>query len=218
MSTSNHRLMPNLWFFCLIASALLIVGFILGYLNPGSFRAALTPSISQIIKLVDKTHGHDSWAYTFFNIFFHNVLTCILLIFLGFIVGIFPTIMLWTNGLLLGFVISIGHMQKGIPWWKMMVFGILPHGIFEFPALIWAGALGFANGYAMLRTVVPKKQKSNVIAQTTPNRAVDESRLLVDSLWRSIRMLPIIVGLLLIAGLVESSITPHLIQWGIERT
>jgi stage II sporulation protein M len=220
--STDKKTGPNLWFFFGISISLLVLGGMLGYLRPESFRAALTPSISQIIKLVDKTHGQDAWLYTFGDIFFHNVLACLALIFLGFLLGIFPTVMLWTNGVLLGFVIALGELQKGIPAWKLMVFGILPHGVFELPALAWAGALGFANGYALLRVILSLFNQGGQ-AKSPPRetsfselRAPRSQSLLSSALIRSFKMLPYILCLLFIAGLVESTVTPHVIRWGIK--
>lgn len=203
--------------FVTISALLFGVGLVSGYAFPSRFRGTLTPSLRKLVELVDKTHGAHSWLYTFANIFFHNVWAALSLIVLGFLFGLFPALNMWTNGLLVGFVIALTAEQRGVPAWKMLLFGIAPHGIFELPALVWAGALGLANGFAVVRTVIAWFQRDS---ERDPAEPMEAARGAVPplkpALRRSLRTLPYIVGMLLVAALIESSITPVLLQWAIH--
>jgi len=77
-----------------------------------------------------------SWQLMIF-IFLHNSTAAFLMIILGLFFGIPPLISIAANGLLAGIVISKAVTQKGIGF---TLATILPHGIFEIPAVILAAS------------------------------------------------------------------------------
>ncbi len=72
----------------------------------------------------------------------NNLKSTFLSIFFGIVFGIFPFIALISNGYLLGFVASLSVQQSGI----LSLFSLVPHGIFEFPAIFISMALGLKLG------------------------------------------------------------------------
>ena len=90
---------------------------------------------------------------------FPNILFSNLRIVLSMIVGAFifslPTIInLLYNGVLFGFLI-LYILRSNI----LLIFLILPHGIFEIPAMMLAGAAGFKIPYEIIRYLMGKKEQ-----------------------------------------------------------
>lgn len=156
-----------------------------------------------------ETKAAHSTLFTFWTIFSHNVMISAAFIILGFVFGIFPAIYMWVNGLLMGFVVSISNQQAHIPAWKVFVYGMLPHGIFELTAIIWAAALGMANGFAVLGAIGVRGRE--------PAREAGGTSGVRFAFRRSVRGFAYIVGMLFVAAIIESTLTPIIINWGIHH-
>ncbi|WRP06591.1 stage II sporulation protein M [Rossellomorea aquimaris] len=116
--------------------------------------------------------------------FVTNIIACSLLI-LGLVSFGIPTIFgLFLNGLILGVVIDTKYME-GMNILKIFT-GIMTHGILELPALIIAGYIGL-KGFSFY---------------------FDKNKE-----WKkNLKLILLITGLLIGAGLIEALITPLLIQ------
>jgi len=66
----------------------------------------------------------------------------------GVIFALFPIFFLFSNGFILGMLYVLTQETLGTAGY---LAGILPHGVFEIPALILSGALGLRLGYAFVR-------------------------------------------------------------------
>jgi len=75
-------------------------------------------------------------------IFFNNVQSSFYAVFFGILFGIMPLFSSITNGYLLGFVALISVKAQGF----LVLWKVLPHGIFELPALFISLGLGFKLG------------------------------------------------------------------------
>lgn len=84
-------------------------------------------------------------------IFLNNSIKALLVIVLGYTLGIPPFIFLVVNGLLVGVVLGATSAVAG-PW--AAVPGLVPHGIIEVPALLLASALGFRVALAVIRRIL----------------------------------------------------------------
>ena len=125
-------------------------------------------------------------------IFIKNVSALLLSFVLSPIFCLVPILALTVNGWLLAFVSSVVVQEKSLGF---LLAGLLPHGIFELPALIMgeAAALGFGT---IAITALFKKEKRN---------------LLLPSLKQNSRYLMIAFTLLLPAAIIETYITPLLL-------
>lgn len=199
-----------------VAIALLVVGCAAGALWPQHFSALLAPSMKQLHEFAQQTNAFHSPLHTSVVIFLHNLLAALCVMMLSGVVsgGIYPAWALWLNGLAIGYVVSVGGHQLGAPDWRMFVFGMLPHGLFELTAFIWSGVLGIRLGYVVLRVIW---RQLTVRGRITRDGLVRSS--LEPSLWmeckRVLLRIPYIVGLLMLAAAIEGTITPHLIEQGI---
>jgi len=86
-------------------------------------------------------------------IFLNNFLVCIAAILLAFIIAIVPVVLALTNGYVIGYVCRLSVNQEGI----LSLWRLLPHGIFELPAIFIGLGLGLSIGSSLF-TVNPEKE------------------------------------------------------------
>jgi stage II sporulation protein M len=73
------------------------------------------------------------------KLFTNNIETCILLFLGGASFGILTIFIMSLNGIVIGAIMEIIHKDHS---WAFIGAALIPHGIFEIPAFIIAGALG----------------------------------------------------------------------------
>jgi stage II sporulation protein M len=73
-------------------------------------------------------------------LFFNNLQACLIMFLGGASFGILTAFMIISNGFVIGSIVEIIRQQKGAVF---IAAGLLPHGIFEIPAFIISGTLGF---------------------------------------------------------------------------
>jgi stage II sporulation protein M len=132
--------------------------------------------------------------FTVIFLFLKNSLTAALAFLLGPLLLLFPAGVLLLNGFMVGFVGSAVANQVSI---QTAFSSLVPHGIFELPALIFASAAGFRFGVAALR-------KASALL-----RRRDYS--LYFELNSAFRLFIIAVALLLIAAVIETYVTPFIV-------
>jgi stage II sporulation protein M len=84
----------------------------------------------------------ESWIVAV-KLFINNLQVSMILFAGGATFGVLTCVILLSNGLLVGGVIELVRQQQGLVY---AAAAILPHGIFEVPAILTAGALGIHLG------------------------------------------------------------------------
>ncbi len=113
-------------------------------------------------------------------LFMNNVKSSFFGLLFGVLFGVFPVIATFINGYFLGFVSNLTIRSEGV----FVLWRILPHGIFELPAVFISFGLGIKLGTFIFQ------EKSR--------------EAFVDYLWNSIRVfLLVILPLLIIAAIIE---------------
>lgn len=111
----------------------------------GFFIPAPDSIFNQILIFIDellsKTDGMSQTELIRF-IFLNNVQSSFVGLFFGALLGIFPLIAIIVNGYLLGFVSSMSVNLEGI----FILWKLVPHGIFELPAVFISMGLGLKLG------------------------------------------------------------------------
>ena len=155
----------------------------------GFFVLPPEPILGQIFKfireLLDKTQKM-SMAELIRFIFLNNLQSSFFSMTLGVFLGIFPIIAIILNGYMLGFVASFSVKSQGV----FILWKILPHGIFELPAIFISTGLGLRLGISVF-----KKKKEKKLEQLKKN------------FWRSFKVfLLVVIPLLIIAAIIEGSL------------
>ncbi len=125
------------------------------------------------------------------KIFLNNLQSCLLLFLGGASLGVVTAFVLAANGLVIGAIIEVVREQEGLPF---VIAAIAPHGIFEVPGFVIAGALGFLLARALWRDLQGKEDAG------------------VSSIRLGRYFLMIVVPLIAVAAIIEAFITPEIIQ------
>lgn len=128
-------------------------------------------------------------------IFFNNFLASLSVMFLGIILGIPPLLGLFSNGALLGYLMTALSNEE-VPVFVFVVLGILPHGIFELPAFFISAALGLKTGFHLIFPILPKNRRQSIVF-----------------IWKEYGALfPLVIWLLLLGAIIEILVTPRLLS------
>ena len=136
-------------------------------------------------------------GFSFPTIWGHNLQAIVVILLLGlFSFGVLGTLVYLLNMGIIGAVLAlIGALGGSVV--KMGVYGILPHGIFEIPALILASA---AILYIGVMLVTPR-----------PQRTLGEVLIEAIADWTKIGI-GLVLPLLTIAAIIETWVTPMLLS------
>ena len=126
-------------------------------------------------------------------IFLNNGVKTFLVLLLGVVGGILPVCFLLLNGYAIGLVLYITIQSKGI---TSFLLAIVPHGIFELPAVLLGASIGIFLGARATKRLFGK-------FETT----------LKSDLRRAIRFYcGVILPLLLVAAFIEAFITSAIVS------
>jgi len=135
-----------------VAALLFTLGICLGGLTPVT-QVSGDPVLSSLFRELEQLAQHYR-PYSLFTIgflFLKNTLTIVLCLVFGFMLGVPPALTLVLNGWFIGFFSKILVQRESL---MFAAGGILPHGLFEIPALIFGGASGLRFGIATLRKIL----------------------------------------------------------------
>lgn len=152
---------------------------IIGFFVPAS-EYIYSQILNYISQLLEKTEGFG-FGDMFFFIFFNNFKSSFFGLFGGIFFGIFSLFTSLANGYVIGFVSQFTTSQQG----ASILWRLVPHGIFELPAVFISLGMGVKLGSFFL-----KKNKLNFIKENL------RSSLGV--------FVTIVLPLLLIAAIIES--------------
>jgi len=135
-----------------------------------------------IQEILEKTQGMSQLELTGF-IFSNNLQSSFIGVASGIVLGIFPLFATIANGFILGFVASISVNAEGF----FVLWRILPHGIFELPAIFISFGLGVKLG-----SFIFQKRKF----ESLKDYALNSMRVFVF----------VVIPLLIIAAIIEGSL------------
>ena len=172
--------------FCI---AVFLLGVPAGYAMYDRVEGIMLPVIKQLKDMILQESNFE----TALSIFFNNYKVSIYLVVAGTL--LLPAIIImFSNGFLVGFIIKYLQLKElGL---LFFLKGVLPHGIFELPALFIAGGMGLRIGLSFL-SLDNKKRAKEV------SRSVREAA--------AIHIL-VVTPLLLLAAFVETYISAALIK------
>jgi stage II sporulation protein M len=124
-------------------SATLVAGWISTAQNP-----EMGESLMQLFEneIAGQMKTSDPYSMSV-NLFVNNLEACILLFLGGATFGILTLFIMSLNGIVIGAIMEIIHHDHSVTF---IAAAILPHGIFEIPAFILAGALGIMLAHSLV--------------------------------------------------------------------
>ncbi|WP_334075683.1 MULTISPECIES: stage II sporulation protein M [Paenibacillus] len=185
-----------------LSLALFVAGIALGAAGSDTIAGLVAPDIAKLQEYSHELSKSSTPELSFFTfIFLNNALKSVAVIFLGALLGVMPAIFLLMNGMVLGLVVSLAAAQ-GANLFELVVFGLLPHGIIEIPAILVAAGFGMQFGFVVLKGL------GELGARDRADRTVKWRGFFASAgrgaFW--------IVVFLLIAAVIESTITYHLMR------
>lgn len=132
--------------YLIISALILITGFGIGFV-----LSAAEPEFGEgLIKLFeDMIAGqimNEDPPMLALQLFLNNLEACIVIFIGGAFMGIISVMILGFNGIIIGAVLEIVRKESSD---IVLLASIVPHGIFELPAVIASGALGLMLGRAV---------------------------------------------------------------------
>lgn len=168
---------------------LVVLSYIAGRLFP-EIPAAILTYFNEVV--ADSGIVRDDGSFSALALFGNNLRAMVLSTLYGFIPFLYlPALSMGVNAILLGMVASSVNSQ-----WLLLAAGILPHGIFELPAL----CLSLAAGLCLCQNI---------------NRYIrkNEKGFMKPLLLNILRVTGLVViPLLVVAAIMESYVTPAVMQ------
>jgi len=171
--------LPKLKKYFIFSLVLFLLISLFGFLFPYFFEEEI---IRLIEELIMQTQGMDFLELTNF-IMFNNMKSSFFALILGIFLGFVPIGVIVVNAYVLGFVANKTVAIEG----PLIMWRLLPHGIFEIPAVLLSTALGMKLGFF-------------IFTYKGPNKLKEFKTWLLNSL--KVFFL-IIIPLLVIAGIIE---------------
>lgn len=132
-----RTLKPYILFIVILLSA----GIVLGFTDPLNLNEFIESMIGNLMNTFKNYRGFE----LFVRLLINNSKATALILFSGVFLSIFPVIGTLMNGMMIGFIFQSPQLMAGRPAYLIFI-QLLPHGVFEIPALILALALGIKLG------------------------------------------------------------------------
>ena len=178
------------WLF--ISIFLFGIGLVLGFGTPAGITELFTEDI-EAIEEFGKYLMELPQPAIFIFIFLKNVSVVLFSFALSPIFCLIPILTLVVNGWTIGLISTSVIEERSVGF---LLAGLLPHGIFELPALIIAEAAALSFGLAVMFSAVNRERR----AQLLPN------------LKQNMKYILISLALLLVAAIIEAYLTPILLE------
>ena len=133
-----------------ILALVFVASFLAGTVVPSPIRRQMT----EMFQAMAGDYRDLSGGMLFFNILTQNVMATIFVVIFGLIIGIIPTFAVGSNAFGLGVLYRQASEVSG---YTKAAIKVLPHGVFEIPALLIAASYGLWLGVMVVRRMRGKE-------------------------------------------------------------
>ncbi len=192
-------------YFILVSFLIFAFGIFYGYFATQTSPQEVKIALEEVKKVFEPIFEMGPVGQFFF-IVLNNGLVLFLTLLLGAAFGVFPFLVLLSNGTILGIVAFFSQQTFS---WSVFFLGTLPHGIIEIPVLILTGALGLKIGKTVFQKVfkVDELHSSPRFANARVKQGEIKKELsdAFEFFWK------VLLPLLAIAAIIEIFITAKLL-------
>jgi stage II sporulation protein M len=183
----------KLW--VLIASGLFVIGLAIGLAISASMPASIVGLLSEELSALEQLGNIFApfQVTTAAFIFLKNVSTLLFSFIFSPILCLLPILALAFNGLLLSFVSVLVAQEASLGF---VLAGLLPHGVFEIPALIIGEAAALSFGATAILALIYREKRN----------------LVLPNLKKNVKYLLLAFVLLIPAAIIETFVTPLLLR------
>ncbi|HTY91745.1 MAG TPA: stage II sporulation protein M [Methanocella sp.] len=179
-----------------IVVVLFLVSTAAGYALPGTAPYMAQSLLSGLQDKASQLTGQPPLIMVL-GIFANNTAGALVDMIFGLAAGVFPLFFIVSNGMVIGIVLEMMVAKLGAGMGVLVfIAGILPHGIFELPAIILATAIGLKLGFHAIQSLL--KMQDLVTGELV-------NALLIFLFW--------IVPMLFIAAVIETFVTGALVGY-----
>jgi len=196
----NKNYLKSLYPFIIFSLFFFIFSVTYGYFTAKSSPDNAKIVLEQVKKMYEPIIYADKISQFFF-VFLNNSFTIFISIILGVLIGVFPILVLFSNGMLIGILLFLWKEKYPL---ENFLGGILPHGVIEIPVFIIGIAISIKIGKVALDKIL---EKMNVSLFKTTNIKLPLKKEISLGL---IFFLKFLVPLLAIAAGIEIFITPSI--------
>lgn len=172
-----------------VAILLFSAGLLLGLATPSNFFSDDMTALEELAELLVPLPQSALFGIILVN----NVFALLVSFALSPLFCLVPILALTINGWFLATIATMVIQEESIGF---VLAGLLPHGVFELPALILGEAAALSFGAAVVVSLFKKEKRS----------------LVLPSLKRNLRYLMLALLLLVPAAIIETYITPLLLS------
>ncbi len=193
---------PRYRAYFIFSAAMLLGGALFGYFQSEAIQTIVKESLEHLMNKVEEIQENPSPFNMFWVIFKNNVLAAMIMMGLGVFFAIYPVMALFMNGALIGYLL-VTAQASGVNAGKLLVFGILPHGIVELTAILFSTMIGIKLGVLSFRLLsgLFQRQRRRLAGREFAQHVNDLPYMVI-----------LIIVLLFVAAVIESSVTPLLIN------
>ena len=166
------------------------------YQNAELGKKLLEPYFESVEGLMTEDGG-----LSFMNIWLNNLFACVRTIAMGTLPLVyFPVISLLSNAIIIGTVRGLTAAETKIQLADAVLYKIMPHGVFELPALF----LSFGLGFYLCKWMTGRFFRKNL----------DDKRTFVDVMNSVAKAyVLVVIPLVTVAAFVECYVTPEIAAW-----
>ncbi len=186
----------KLWLPWILVILIGVVGYQITYHWIQGYHLPPDSDLETTLQALETATDWPAHSLSFHYVFWHNLRAILSISVLGMAsFGVLGALFYLFNIALIGGALGI-IAKFGYSPWLIATFGILPHGIFEIPALMLTGACVLYAG-ALLITPHPERALGEILIEAWAD-------------WAKVT-LGLILPLLVIAAAIESAVTPRLL-------
>lgn len=210
------RLLKESKNYILFATLVFSLGAWIGYNASELFEQVIAQTLDRLKEVGEHLGENKNPLYTAWFIFSNNSMVSVIMILMGIFIFFLPLMILFTNGLAVGYVLKVSALQ-GISPLDLFIYGLMPHGSLELPAIMIAGGIGLFLGIRLWKWLFfPGQFFSHLVGSERHNlREFWQEKGLPILIERSISVILLVFSLILLlamAACIETFITPHLIE------
>ncbi|WP_202081276.1 stage II sporulation protein M [Caldalkalibacillus salinus] len=216
MLQALKKLMSESQSYIIFSGFLMLLGTCAGYTYPHVFEEAIAQVLEQLEEVSEIIGDNDDPLYTSWIIFTNNVTAALVMMLAGTALFFIPLSSLFVNGVAVGYILGL-TAEEGVSPLTLFLYGILPHGVLELPAIIIAGGVGLFFGLRVLGWLFGQGQFLSHLFSSERGDVRTFWReqtlpVLIDRAKGALFLILILILVLLVAGLIEGFITPGLLE------
>ena len=186
----------------LAAAALLFAlgiagGYVVAVTRPGVALAEIQPALARLREVGQRVTASRSPVERALLIYANNLRAVLTMLAGGVLAGIVPALALFVNGAVVGILLGLGSRLSPLASSPLLLaLSIVPHGVFELPAMWFGGAWGMRLGLGWLQSDAAGRR-----GQVFKQLAIEAGQVFL-----------LAAALLLVAALIEGNVTLALVR------